>query len=64
MLATIRSRTFCLIVEKLKNRIYKIIILPVVLYVCETWSDIKEEHRLRMFENSVLRSMFGPRRDR
>jgi hypothetical protein len=40
------------------------IILPVVLYGCETWSlTLKEEHRLRMLENRVLRRMFGPNRD-
>jgi hypothetical protein len=40
------------------------IILPVVLYECETWSVIlKEEHRLREFENRVLRKIFGPKRD-
>jgi len=39
--------------------------LPVVLYECETWSLIlREEHRLRVFENRVLRRIFGPRRDK
>jgi hypothetical protein len=43
---------------------YKTIILPVVLYGCETWSlTLKEEHRLRVFENRVLRRIFGPKRD-
>jgi hypothetical protein len=38
--------------------------LPVVLYGCETWSlTLKEEHRLRVFENRVLRRIFGPKRD-
>jgi hypothetical protein len=38
--------------------------LPVVLYGCETWSlTLREEHRLRVFENRVLRRIFGPRRD-
>jgi hypothetical protein len=42
----------------------KNIILPVVLYGCETWSlTIREEHRLRVFENRVLRRIFGPKRD-
>jgi hypothetical protein len=42
--------------------IYKTIILPVVLYGCETWSLIlRDEHRLRVFENRVLRSMFEPK---
>jgi hypothetical protein len=50
--------------RNLKNKIYKTITLPVVLYGCETWSVIlREEHRLRVFENSVLRRIFGPRRD-
>jgi hypothetical protein len=45
-------------------RIYKTIILPVVLYGCETWSlTLREEHRLREFENRVLRRIFGPTRD-
>jgi hypothetical protein len=40
------------------------IILPVVLYGCETWSlTLREEHRLRVFENRVLRRVFGPKRD-
>jgi hypothetical protein len=40
------------------------IILPVVLYGCETWSlTLREEHRLRMFENRMLRRVFGPKRD-
>ena len=39
-------------------------ILPVVLYGCETWSlTLQEERRLRVFENKVLRRIFGPRRD-
>jgi hypothetical protein len=45
-------------------RIYKTIILPVVLYGCETWSlTLREEQRLRVFENRVLRSIFGLKRD-
>jgi hypothetical protein len=44
--------------------LYTVIILPVVLYGCETWSLIlKEECRLRVFENMVLRRIFGPKRD-
>jgi hypothetical protein len=52
-------------VEKnVKIRIYKTIILPVILYGCETWSlTLREEHRLRVFENRVLRRRFGPKRD-
>jgi hypothetical protein len=48
----------------LKIRIYKTIILLVLLYGCETWSLIlREEHRLRVFENRILRRIFGPKRD-
>src|SRR5215510_3208506 len=48
----------------LKIKIYRTIILPVVLYGCETWSlTLREEHRLRVFENRVLRRVFGPNRD-
>jgi hypothetical protein len=45
-------------------KIYKTIILPVILYGCETWSlTLRQEHRLRLFENRVLRKIFGPDRD-
>jgi hypothetical protein len=47
-----------------KIKIYRTIILPVVLYGCETWSrTLREKCRLRVFENSVLRKIFGPKRD-
>ena len=47
-----------------KITIYRTIILPVVLYGCETWSHtFMEECRLRVFENRVLRRIFGPKRD-
>ena len=47
-----------------KIKIYRTIILPVVLYGCETWSLIlREERRLRVFEGRVLRRIFGPNRD-
>jgi hypothetical protein len=47
-----------------KVKIYKTIILPVVLYGCETLTaTIREEHILRVFENRVLRKIFGPKRD-
>jgi hypothetical protein len=50
--------------RNLKVKIYKITILPVILYRCETWYlTLREEHRLRMFENRVLRRTFGPKRD-
>jgi len=46
------------------NMLYRIIILPVVLYGCETWSlTFREERKLRVFENMVLRRIFGPRSD-
>jgi hypothetical protein len=53
-----------LLSENVKIRMYKTIILPVVLYGCETWSlTLREEHRLRVFENRVLRRIFVPKRD-
>jgi hypothetical protein len=55
---------FRLLSKNLKIRIYKTIILPVVLYRWETLSlTLREEHRLRVFENRVLRKIFGPKRD-
>jgi hypothetical protein len=51
--------------RNLKVKIYKTIILPVVLYGCETWFlTFREEHRPRVFENRVLRRIFGPKRDK
>jgi hypothetical protein len=45
-------------------KIYITIILPAVVYGCESWSlTLREERRLRVFENRVLRKVFGPRRD-
>jgi uncharacterized membrane protein len=45
-------------------KIYKTIILPVVLYGSETWSlTLREDHRLRVFENRFLRRIFGPKMD-
>jgi hypothetical protein len=53
-----------LLSRNVKVKIYKTIILPVVLYACETWSlRLREEHRLRVFENRALRRIFGPMRD-
>jgi hypothetical protein len=58
-----RSRTISLPVN-VKIRICRAVILPVVLYECETWSPtLRQEHRLRVFENTVLRSIFGPKED-
>jgi hypothetical protein len=53
-----------LLSRNVKVKIHKTIILSVVLYGCETWSlTLREENRLRVFENRVLRRIFGPRRD-
>ena len=53
-----------LLSKNLKIKIYRTIILPVVLYGCETWSlTLREEGRLRMFENRVLKRVFGSKRD-
>ncbi|KAJ4439489.1 hypothetical protein ANN_07613 [Periplaneta americana] len=53
-----------LLSKRLKVRIYKTVILPVVLYGCETWTlTLREEQRLRVFENNVLRKIFGAKRD-
>src|SRR5215470_4129506 len=66
MLGIIRCRIFCLpgCYQKTQIRIYRNIILPVVLCGCETRSlTLREEQRLRVFENRVLRRIFGPKRD-
>jgi hypothetical protein len=53
-----------LLPRNIKVKIYKTIILPVILYGCETWSfTLREEHRLRVFENRFLRRIFGSKRD-
>ena len=53
-----------LLSRNLKIKIYRTIILPVVLYGCETWLlTLREVRRLRVFENRVLRRIFGARRD-
>jgi hypothetical protein len=65
MLAIIQFKTFCppASSKNLKIKIYKTVILPGVLYGCETWSlTLREEHRLEVFENGVLR-IFGPKRE-
>jgi hypothetical protein len=55
----------CLLCRNVKVKIYEPIILPVVLYGCETWSfTLREEHRLRVFENRVLGRIIGPKKDR
>jgi hypothetical protein len=54
-----------LLSKNLKIKIYRTIILPVVLYGCESWSlALREESRLRVFEDRVLRRVFGPKRDK
>ena len=54
-----------LLSKNLNIKIYRTIILPVVLYECGTWSlTLREEHRLRVFENRMLRRIFGLERDR
>ena len=70
MLAIIRCRIFILqfVIKNIKINIYiyiyRIIVLLVVLYGCETWSlTLREERRLRVFENRVLRRIFGSQRD-
>jgi len=53
-----------LLLKNLKIKIYRTIILPVIFYGCETWSlTLREERRLGMLENRVLRRMFGPKWD-
>jgi len=53
--------SFRLLSQNLNIKIYRNIILSVVLYGCETWSfTLREERRLRVFENRVLRRIFGP----
>jgi hypothetical protein len=67
MLATIQSKCFVFlshIKETMKFKIYETVIFPVLLYGCETWSlTLREEHILRVFENIVLRRIFGPERE-
>jgi hypothetical protein len=61
----VQSPLNCVVSKNIKIEIYKNIIFPVVLYGCETWSlTLREKHRLRVFENRVLRRIFGPKRDK
>jgi hypothetical protein len=54
-----------LLSKNIKSKIYRTIILPDVVHGCDTWSlKLREECRLRMFEKRVLRSIFGPKRDK
>ena len=59
------SFVFQFAIQNFKDQdMYGTIILPVVLYGCEIWSlTLREEHRLRVFQNSMLRRVFGPKRD-
>ena len=53
-----------LLSKNIKLEVYKTFILPVILYGCETWTlTLREEKRLEVFENEVLRKIFGPKRD-
>jgi hypothetical protein len=53
-----------LLAINIKIKIYRTIILPVILYRCETWSlTLRKERRLRVFENRVLRGIFWSKRD-
>jgi hypothetical protein len=55
--------SYSLLSKNIKIKIYRTVILPVVLYGCETWSlTLREERRLQVFENGVLRRIFGPKR--
>ena len=54
-----------LLSKNLKFKIYRTIILLVILYTCETWLlTLREERGLRLFENRMLRSIFGPKKDK
>ena len=54
-----------LLSKNLKILIYRTIILPVILYGCETWSlTLREERRLRVFENTMVRKVFGPKKNK
>jgi hypothetical protein len=56
--------SFCLLSRSVKVTTFKTIVLPVVLYGCEIWSlKLTKDRRLRVFENRVLRRIFGPKRD-
>ena len=69
--AIVRCRICCIhfgysvwLSKNIKIKVYGIISLFVVLYGCGTWSlTLREERRLRVFENRVLRRIFGPKRD-
>jgi hypothetical protein len=61
---SVQSSVLPLLSGNVKGKMYRTIIVPVVLYGCETWSvTLREEHRLRVFENRVLGRISGPKRD-
>ena len=61
---SVQSLSSRLLTKNLNTKIYRTIILPVVLYGCEAWSlTAREERKLRVIENMVLRRISGPRRD-
>jgi hypothetical protein len=54
-----------LLSNNIKRKIYRTVILPVVMYGCETWSlTLTEEHTQGVFENRVLRKTFGPKTEK
>jgi hypothetical protein len=62
---SVQNLLFCRLLSKnLKIKIYRTIIFPLVFYGCEAWSlTLRDERRLKLFENRVLRGIFGPKRD-
>jgi hypothetical protein len=66
MFVIIQSNILCIPVscKNLNIKIYKTVIMPVILYGCETWSlTLREEHRLTVFENRLLRKIFVLKRE-
>jgi hypothetical protein len=60
----VQNFSSCMLSKKREVEIYKTIILPLILYRCETWSlTLRAEHSLRMFKNRTLMRIFGPKRD-
>jgi len=58
------SLVFQFTIQKFKDKDTQLLFLPLVLYGCETWSlTLRKDLRLRVFENRVLRRIFGPKRD-
>jgi hypothetical protein len=64
LLFNVESFVFQLLFKNLNSKVYRTIISPVDVYGCESLSlTLREERKLRVFENRVLRSIFGPKRD-